>query len=77
MADDTGTTHTTVIREKGSGAGWAIAIVLLLAVIAGIYFFAQGQNSTIAKNNAITGAANSVSSTAKKVGGTVDDGGSN
>jgi uncharacterized protein (UPF0333 family) len=73
MAEDTGTTNTTIIREKSGGAGWAIAIVLLIAVIAGIYFFSQSQNSKIAKNNAITGAANSVSGTAKKVGNAVDN----
>jgi uncharacterized protein HemX len=72
MAEDTGTTHTTVIEKKSGGAGWAIAIVLLIAVIAGIYFFSQNQNSTMAKNNAITGAANSVSDTAKKAGNAVD-----
>jgi hypothetical protein len=71
---DTGEPRTTIIKQGGSGAGWAFAIVLLIAVIAGIYFFAQGQNSTIAKNNAIAGAANSVSDTAKKVGNAVDDG---
>jgi len=70
---DTGDNHTTVIREQGSGAGWLIGIVLLIAVIAGIYFFSQQQNSQIAKNNAIEGAANSVGDTAKKVGNAVDD----
>jgi uncharacterized protein (UPF0333 family) len=73
MVDETGTTHTTIVTEKSSGAGWMIAIVLLIAVIAGIYFYSQSQNSTIAKNNAITGAANSVSNTAKKVGNSVDN----
>ena len=51
MADE-GTTHTTVIRESGGGAGWLIAIVLLIAVVAGIYFYSRSSHSEAVKDNA-------------------------
>lgn len=81
MADSDGnpnTTHTTVIRESsgGGGAGWLIAIVLLIAVGAGIYFVSRGQDSTVAKNDAIAGAAKDVGSAANKVGDAVEPGAS-
>ncbi|MEO6091705.1 MAG: hypothetical protein ABIT04_01880 [Novosphingobium sp.] len=67
--------HTTVIREGGAsgGAGWLIAIVLLIAVIAGIYFFSQMSNSQAVKDNAVAGAAQDVGNAASKVGNAVDD----
>ena len=62
-ADSAGTTHTTVIREGGSsGTGIIIAVVLLIAVVAGIYLFSQNSASENAKNNAIADAASNVSS---------------
>lgn len=81
MADETVTTnsthdrapasHTTVVHENrssGSGAGILIAIILLIAVIAGIYLFSQSSSTEAAKDNAITNAANSVGTAAEQVG---------
>ncbi|MBC2664840.1 hypothetical protein H7F51_04845 [Novosphingobium flavum] len=71
MADEVVSTphETTIIREKsGGGAGWAIAVILVLALIAGIWFFSRSNDSQIAKDNAITAAANNVGDAAKDVG---------
>lgn len=83
MADDYTTTtretrpgDTTVIHETrsgGSGAGWAIAIILVLALIAGIWFFTQRNDSQTVRDNAITNAANNVGSAAKDVGNAAQD----
>ncbi len=69
MADETSTTHETaaphetiVIREtqaSGGGAGWAIALVLILGLIAGFWLFSQSNQSQVAKDNAIANAADS------------------
>ena len=71
MADSNGSQPQTVVVDRGgSGAGWVIAIVLIVALVIGGYFlFAQNQ-STVAKNNAVTSAAKSVGHAADKVGDT-------
>lgn len=68
------TTHTdaphttTVIERRGSGGTVLIGIALLVAVIIGaFYLMNQNRNETI-KTDAITGAAESVSEGAQKVG---------
>jgi len=50
-----------------------LAVVLLIAVVAGIYLFSQSTSSTTAKNNAIASAASDVGSAAKKVGNAAED----
>ena len=69
-------THTTVIRDSGrsggSGVGILFALVLLVAVIAGVYLFSQNSSSETAKDNAIAQAADQVGETAAKVGNAVD-----
>jgi len=64
------TSHTTVIREGsgGSGAGIVLALVLLVAVIGGIYLFSQTSASESAKDNAIAQAASDVGNAASQVG---------
>lgn len=73
----TPTTHTTIIQEaparRGSGATMLIAIVLVVAVISGIYIFSQSTASEAAKDNAIAGAATSVSKAADKVGAAAEN----
>jgi len=66
-------THTTVIHDgeparRGSGATILLAIVLIVAVIAGIYLFSRSTASESAKDNAIAGAAQSVGNAAEQVG---------
>ena len=70
---ETPATHTTVIeRSGGSGAGWMIAIVLLIAVaIGGFYLFGR-QGAQNSKDAAITSAAKSVGGAADKVGDAVE-----
>ena len=68
---DTHTTHTIVTDGEprgGGGSGWLIAIVLIIAVIAGIWFFSGMSNSESAKDNAIANAANNVGEAAQNVG---------
>lgn len=70
------TSHTTVIRERGSsggGMGIVMAIVLLVAVVAGIYLFSQTSSSETAKNNAIAEAASDVGNAASQVGNAAED----
>lgn len=62
-----------IIKEGGGGAGWFIAIVLVIAVIAGIFAFTQYNSSNTVKNNAVANAADNVGAAAKKVGNTADD----
>ncbi|GEM_PF-3022122 len=70
MADNQG--------NSGSNAGmFAIAIVLLLAILVGGYFLMMASNSVVSKNNAVTGAANAVTNTARKAGNAVDKSGDN
>ena len=84
MADETYTRETipgdtTVIREtrSGGGAGWAIAVVLILALIAGVWFFSQNNRSEVAKDNAVTAAANNVGEAARDVGNAAQDAANN
>jgi flagellar basal body-associated protein FliL len=59
---------TTIIEKKSSGGTILIAIVLLLAVLIGGFYLMSRAGSQNAKDNAVTGAAQSVSSAADKVG---------
>lgn len=76
-----GNVHTshTVIQDdgarKGGGAGWLIALVLVLVAVAGIYFVSQQTDSEIARDNAVAGAADSVSDAANQVGDAARDAG--
>ena len=70
---DEPTTHTTTIIEKRGGGGTVLlAIVLLFAVIVGAWYLFTMAPQQNAKDKAITGAADSVSRTADKVGSAVD-----
>ena len=66
---ETPATHTTVIeRRGGSGAGWLVAVALLIAVaIGGFYLFGR-QGAQNGKDAAITSAAKSVGGAADKIG---------
>ena len=75
-AGDSHTTHTTVIDDgarSGGGSGWLIGLVLIVALIAGFYFFTQMNQSNAAKNNAIAGAANDIGKAAKDAGAAATD----
>ncbi len=68
---DTHTTHTVITDgepRSGGGAGWLIAIILIVAVIAGIFLFTNMSGSEVAKDNAIENAANNVGDAAQQVG---------
>lgn len=69
-------THTTVINDeprRSGGATWVILLIVLIAVIAGIWFFSQMGGAEAAKDNAIAGAANEVGDAAQQVGNAAQD----
>jgi len=81
MADDIYTTRdpavpreTTIIHERSSGgASWLVALVLVLALILGIWYFGSVHNSQVSRDNAITSAANSVGDAARDVSNAAKD----
>jgi hypothetical protein len=71
-----GATHTTIISDgerRGSGAGWLIAVILIVALIAGIFIFSGTTGSEVAKDNAIANAANQVGDAAQQAGNAAQD----
>lgn len=75
----TGSTHTThtVITDgetrRGGGSGWLIAIVLIIALVAGFFIFSNMSGSEVAKDNAVENAANNVGQAAQSVGDAAKD----
>ena len=67
MADE----PTTVIVDRGSGggAGWVIAIVLLIAVLIGGFYLFSRSGAENSRDAAITSAAHSVGGAADRVSG--------
>ena len=73
---NTHTTHTVVTDgepARGGGSGWLIGLVLLIAVIAAIWFFSGMSNSEAAKDNAVANAATEVGDAAQQVGDAAQD----
>lgn len=73
-----GNTHTTTIvsdeRRSRSGAGiWLIALVLLIAVIAGFFIFTELGGAEAAKDDAIAEAADDVGNAATQVGNAAEE----
>jgi hypothetical protein len=66
---------TTIIREtrSSSGTGIIMAVILLIAVVGGIYLFSQTTASESVKDNAVAEAANNVGTAATKVGDAAQD----
>ena len=75
MTDD----RTTVVEtgSRGSGAGWFIAAILVVALVAGVYFFSRTSNSDAAKDNAIANAASQVGDAAQQAGNAAQDAANN
>ncbi|ABC63154.1 hypothetical protein [Erythrobacter litoralis] len=70
------TTRTTSVgeREPRSGGGiWLIAIVLLIAIVAGFFIFNNMSGAEVAKDTAIADAANDVGDAAQQVGDAAQD----
>jgi flagellar basal body-associated protein FliL len=59
--------------RRSSGAGWVIALVLVVALVAGVVFFSQMSGSQSAKDNAIANAAGQVGDAAQKAGNAAQD----
>lgn len=73
MAEDHTTIIETPVRERSSGAGWAIAIVLIVALVVGFVLFNRSSGSEAAKDNAIANAASQVGNAAEKAGNAAQD----
>ncbi|WP_436804185.1 hypothetical protein [Sphingomonas sp. DT-51] len=58
--------------ERRAGGGVLIGPAMLLAVIVGAYPLLVGNNSDVARNDAITSATKSVGDTADKAGAAAD-----
>jgi flagellar basal body-associated protein FliL len=63
--------------RRSSGAGWVIALVLVVALVAGVVFFSQMSGSQSAKDNAIANAAGQVGDAAQKAGNAAQDAANN
>ena len=76
---ETGSTHTThtIVTDgesrSGGGSGWLIAVVLLIAVVGGLFLFGNMSGSEAAKDNAVAEAANEVGNAAQQVGDAAQD----
>jgi flagellar biosynthesis/type III secretory pathway M-ring protein FliF/YscJ len=62
-----------VVRPSGGGAGWMIAMVLLVALVLGILLFTNMSNSGARKDNAIAAAADDVGKAATKAGNAAEN----
>ncbi len=59
--------RVTVIKT-GSSSGWFVGLVLLLAIIAAIWYFVTYGDSSARRDNAVAEAAQDVGDAAKDVG---------
>ncbi len=75
MADDRPLIVET--GNRGSGAGWIIALVLVVALVVGLVFFSRMSGSQANKDNAIANAAGQVGSAAEKAGNAAQDAANN
>lgn len=72
MAED----RTVIVETPGrgsGGAGWVIALVLVVALVVGVVFFTQMSGSETAKDNAVANAAQDVGQAARNVGDAAKD----
>jgi len=68
-------THTTVVTDgrRSGGGTWLIALIVLVALIVGIWAFTQMGGAEVARDNAVADAANSVGNAAEQVGDAAQD----
>lgn len=70
-------THTTIVTDgesrSGGGAGWLIAVILIVALVVGIFMFRGTSGSEAAKDNAIANAAGQVGDAAQRAGNAAQD----
>ena len=73
---DVHTTRTVLTDDRasnGGGAGWLIALVLIVVAVVGIYIFSQQSGAEVSKDNAVAAAADNVSEAAQNVGDAAKD----
>jgi flagellar basal body-associated protein FliL len=71
-------THTTIIHDgeparSGGGSTMIVVLLLVVALVAGLYIYNRSTSSEAAKDNAVAGAANSVSDAAAKMGNAAEN----
>ena len=75
--DPQGNTHTTHTIETGSSEGgaakWAFLLILVIGLAGGAYLLTRTSDAEIARDNAITEAANEVGEAANQVGEAAQD----
>lgn len=73
--DGEGTVHTTIIddRPRSGGSGLLIALVLVIAAIAGFYLYSRSSGNEAIKDNAVAEAAKDVGNAAQQVGNAAED----
>ncbi len=68
---------TVIVTDGGSrssgGGSWLIGIVLLVALVAGIFLFTRYSGSEAVKDNAVANAAGQVGDAAQKVGNAAEN----
>lgn len=69
--------HTTVVRERSGSGGIMIALVVVVGLVIAAFLFARGQNSEIARDNAIAGAAQQVGNSVESAGQAVENAANN
>lgn len=63
-----------VEKSSGGGGGMLVGLLILIALAIGAYFlFAQGQNSEVAKDNAVADAAQQAGQAVEDTGAAVQD----
>jgi hypothetical protein len=72
MSEDGGNIHTDMPDDKGAGVVWAVTIVMLIAVIAGLYFYLQSENEAAAGHDDVIGTIQNGPATAEKAGNAAD-----
>lgn len=55
-------------ESRGGGGAWFIGIVLVIALVAGIFLFTRTSQTEASKDNAVAAAAGQVGNAAEKVG---------
>ncbi len=68
-------TETTIVRDGNGGGskGWVLMVILLIAVLGGIYVFSQMGGAEVAKDASIADAADQVGDAAQQAGDAIEN----
>ncbi|MGY6551731.1 MAG: hypothetical protein ACXIT4_07520 [Erythrobacter sp.] len=71
--DTTTDGNTAIIREKSGSGGIIIGVLVVIGLAGAAFFYARGQNSEMARDAAITDAAQQVGDSVESAGSAVED----